>query len=103
MKWPQDRELLITDMQALLKRELGSSLGIQPSASFDIHIPTVKRKPTELDRHRFARDGYAAIREFSQRGMSQLKSTDDHIEVDFTKIHSTKFVCSVFVDGSRKV
>lgn len=105
MKWPQDRDRLVRDMQALLKKRSAQSDRkpvSEPDNDDDIHVPAVKRRPTELDSHRFARDGHKIIREYFQSGMSRLKEANPHIEIDFNDVHSSKFVCEVFVEGARK-
>jgi len=72
------------------------------SVSPSIRMPKLKRIPSELDRDRFAKAGFAVVRQYFDEGLNQLKLANDHIEVEISDIHSRKFTCEVFVDGARK-
>jgi hypothetical protein len=58
-------------------------------------------KPTDLDRDRFLRDGFAATAGLFERNLTELKASDTRIDTDFERIDSRSFAASVYLDGKR--
>lgn len=58
-------------------------------------------KPTDLDRDRFLRAGFAATAGLFERNLTELKASDTRIDTDFERIDSRSFAASVYLDGKR--
>ena len=101
MSWPNDKDRLVTDMMSLLGEDNPPAAQAASPGSLSIRTPKLKRKPSELDRHKFAKAGYVVVRQYFEEGLNQIKLANDHIEVDISDIHSRKFTCEVFVDDAR--
>lgn len=74
----------------------GSSIQRKPA------IPKLKTKPTELDLRRFAKDGFATIRNVFRERLEQAKEEDARFDTDFTDNTATDFRAEIFVDGKSK-
>lgn len=71
--------------------------GPRPGAS----ILGLRTKPTDLDRDRFLRAGFAATAALFELKLGELKASDARIETDFERIDSRSFAASVYLDGKR--
>lgn len=58
-------------------------------------------KPTDLDRDRFLRSGFAATASLFEQKLAELKASDPRIDTDFERIDSRSFAASVYLDGKR--
>jgi hypothetical protein len=61
----------------------------------------IAAKPTDLDRDRFLRSGFAAAVSLFERKLAELKESDGRVETDFERIDSRSFAASVYLDGKR--
>ncbi|QQR39024.1 toll/interleukin-1 receptor domain-containing protein [Devosia rhizoryzae] len=71
----------------------------RPSASV---LPRLKTKPTELEIRKFAKEGFAHIREGFKARLEQASQEEARIETDFTDNTATDFRAELFVDGKSK-
>lgn len=58
-------------------------------------------KPTDLDRDRFLRSGFAATAALFEAKLAELKASDPRIDTDFERIDSRAFAASAYLDGKR--
>jgi len=65
-------------------------------------IPKLKTKTTELDLRRFAKDGFATIRNVFRERLEQAEGEDARFDTDFTENTATDFRAEIFVDGKSK-
>lgn len=61
----------------------------------------IATKPTDLDRDRFLRGGFAATAALFEQNLAELNASDLRIETDFERIDSRSFAASVYLDGKR--
>lgn len=66
------------------------------------HIPRVRRTISDRERDQFLQECFSTIKEHFQRSLDELDRSDSHVETTFQEIHSTKFVCRVYVDGDER-
>lgn len=65
-------------------------------------IPSLKARLTDRDVRKFAKDGFATIREGFRNKLEQAQQEDARIDTDFTENTATKFRAELFVDGKSK-
>ncbi|MBA4048034.1 MAG: hypothetical protein C0476_05775 [Sphingomonas sp.] len=58
-------------------------------------------KPTDLDRDRFLRSGFATTAALFEQKLAELNASDPRINTDFERIDSRSFAASVYLDGKR--
>lgn len=61
----------------------------------------IAAKPTDLDRDRFLRDGFATTAMLFEQNLAELNASDPRIDTDFERIDSRSFAASVYLDGKR--
>lgn len=61
----------------------------------------IAAKPTDLDRDRFLRNGFASIATLFEQKLAELNVSDQRIDTDFERIDSRSFAASVYLDGKR--
>jgi hypothetical protein len=67
-----------------------------------LHVPKVKRSPTDLDKRRFIREAFDTVAGYFEAALSELATHNKGIECDFTRVGPTKFTAEVFVDGHSR-
>ncbi|QAY78146.1 toll/interleukin-1 receptor domain-containing protein [Sphingosinicella sp. BN140058] len=76
-----------------------------PAAASEPRLDTsnlgLRTKPTDLDRDRFLRAGFAATAALFELKLAELNASDAGIETDFERIDSRSFAASVYLDGKR--
>jgi hypothetical protein len=65
------------------------------------YIPKIRGAVTDLDRARFVKEAFAAIRDHFQRGLDAL-AAEPAIDTEMTRRSDAEFVAEVFVNGNRK-
>ena len=58
-------------------------------------------KPTDLDRDRFLRSGFAITAALFEQNLAELNASEPRIDTDFERIDSRSFTASVYLDGKR--
>ena len=101
MVWPDDSERLVDDIRSLLGQSAPAIDNTTRASRRRIPDPIIRRKPTELECHRFVQRGFKEIREYFVDGVAQL-SEHEHVDAELNDIHAAKFVCYVFASGARK-
>jgi len=61
----------------------------------------IAAKPTDLDRDRFLRSGFATTATLFEQKLAELNASDPRIDTDFERIDSRSFAASVYLDGKR--
>lgn len=61
----------------------------------------IAAKPTDLDRDRFLRAGFATTAAVFETKLSELASSDPRVQTDFERIDTRAFAASVYLDGKR--
>lgn len=100
----------------MLKVGCGNSspaLGVRgPAPTFAAAEPTfrpisssnllgIAAKPTDLDRDRFLRGGFATTAALFEQKLAELNASDPRIDTNFERIDSRSFAASVYLDGKR--
>jgi hypothetical protein len=67
-----------------------------------LHVPKVKRSPTDLDKRRFIREAFNIVAGYFEAALSELATHNKGIEYDFTRVGPTKFTAEAFVDGKSR-
>ena len=103
MRWPADKDLLVGDVEVLLGRlpTSKSESEVRKASRRTIPTPNILRQPSELDRHKFARRGYKIVREYFGEGVDLIVDGNPDVDADIEDIHKYKFICNIFVNGSR--
>lgn len=68
----------------------------------EISIPIIKRTITDLEKKQFIKTSFAEILNYFEKGLSGLEKDNSHIETDLEKITTTKFVATLYVEGTLK-
>lgn len=107
MRWPEDADRLVTDVLALVGRDVQRSdvsaadptvMGVEDD---DILLPVVRRPVTQLERDRFAHESYREIRDYFERGLAKLKGKDPSLEYELRDRTADRFQCRVYANGER--
>lgn len=61
----------------------------------------IAAKPTDLDRDRFLRSGFAATAALFEANLAELKASDPRIDTDFERTDSRSFAATAYLDGKR--
>ena len=101
MVWPKDTDRLVEDIQALLKRSTATEPSTDKDRARNIPKPAINRVPTQLERHRFVRDGFKEIRDYFAEGVAQF-SDQELVDAELNDIHAAKFTCYAFVSGEQR-
>ena len=73
-----------------------------PAKPFNFPATKIKRSFDDLEKDKFLRDGFATIREYFKAGLRQLENSSPDVTTKFEAVSSTKFLCSVYVQGKLK-
>lgn len=74
----------------------------KPVEEFDIPMPNIKKKFTQLDRDKYLRESYNFMREYFKKGLKILERKCDEIQTDFQEITTIKFICKIYQKGEMK-
>ncbi len=66
------------------------------------YIPKVKRTISDLEKNKFLKSAFNEIKNYFQKGLQELKSSNAHIDIDIDENSTTKFFASVYVEGNLK-
>jgi TIR domain len=72
------------------------------SASSAPYIPKVRREITDLDRRRFAQQGFKQVKQYFERALAQLKASHAELDIDFVETSATEFNAEIFIHGKSK-
>lgn len=72
-----------------------------PQAQFGGSMLGLRSKPTDLDRDRFVRAGFAATAAMFEQKLAELKASDPGVDTNFERIDSRCFAASVYLGGKR--
>ena len=78
---------------------LQPNAGRSPSASL---IPSLKRSPNDLDKRRFAREGFNTIKAVFEANLRAVSQEEARIDMDFQATTATDFRAELFLDGKSK-
>jgi len=68
----------------------------------DVYIPTVKKKWTDKDKGAFLKDAFERIYSYFEKAKAALQRQHPEVEVNLEQITSRKFVCQLYMDGTKK-
>lgn len=83
------------------KKSLSEST-LEDKVPDDISLPKIKRTITDLEKKKFLKASFAEIMDYFGKGLDKLKAINPHIETDLDKKSDSKFVASIYVEGSLK-
>jgi len=66
------------------------------------YIPKLRKEVSDLDRKRFAQQGFKQIQQYFESALPELKSTHPEIDVDLTRTSAADFSAEIFVGGKSK-
>lgn len=67
-----------------------------------IPLPHLKRTFTELDRDKFLKEVFQAVRAYFVQGLKALEAQEPAIQTDLTDIDARTFTCAIYVQGNRR-
>jgi hypothetical protein len=67
-----------------------------------VYIPTVKKKWTDKDKDAFLKDAFGRIYSYFEKAKAALQRQHAEVEVNLEQITSRKFVCQLYMDGTKK-
>lgn len=107
MLWNGQVEPIVQAFQARLQRQPESSRRTDVSTgqnkpSQKIPMPRLRREFTQRDRDIFLHDSFAAIENYFQTALTNLRQQTDEIETDLRTIHAFKFICTIYFRGEIK-
>lgn len=81
----------------------GTSIAARPATTpvRSSDLLGITAKPTDLDRDRFLRNGFASIAMLFEQRLAELNASDPRVDTDFERIDSRSFAASVYLDGKR--
>lgn len=65
-------------------------------------MPKIKRQVTDLDKRRFVKEAFDAIKQLFVSSLHKLGQENENVDCEFAEINPTKFTCEVFVDGQSR-
>ena len=74
----------------------------EPRRFSDIPIPRRRAQVTDLDKHRFVRDGFSTIVSYFEDAAEALREADPALDVEIEKESSRAFRASVFEGGQAR-
>ena len=103
LPWDGDVKAIVTAMISRLG-DRGKSAGSEPGSGrrgTDVRIPLlkIKKKVTQRDRDLFLRNSFTVVKQYFAKALSELESTNDQVETDFSEVTNFKFVSTIYVDG----
>ena len=66
------------------------------------YIPEVKRLPTDVEKRKFLKLSFEAIRDHFRSGLAQIGRHDPAVETDFHEDTASDFTAEIFVNGRSK-
>ena len=76
-----------------------TSGGSVPSAPY---IPKMRREISDLDRRRFAQQGFKEVQLYFERGLAELKAGHTEIDIDLIETSPAEFNAESFIHGKSK-
>ncbi len=70
-----------------------------PTISPAPYMPKVRRAPSDVDRRRFAKQAFEAIKSYFERGLGELAHNVPDLEYDFQPVTAVEFTAEIFVHG----
>jgi len=67
-----------------------------------IPMPQIKRAFSELDRDRFLKETFQAVRAYFKQALANLEAHEPTIQTDLTDIDAQTFTSAVYVQGNRR-
>jgi hypothetical protein len=68
-------------------------------SSYDIPIPKIPRKFSQIDKDRFVRNSFDIIRKYFKKALDKLKEQYSNLDSELVEISNFKFVCSIYRNG----
>lgn len=72
---------------------------LESNMSFDVPIPTMKRKFTQREKDHFLRSAFGVIKAYFREGLQRLERQYSVVETDFIDVHRFKFIATIYVHG----
>jgi hypothetical protein len=93
-----------TDFSSVTSKPSGRASFAVSSATHPVRstdLLGIAAKPTDLDRDRFLRNGFASTATLFEQKLTELNASNQRIDTDFERIDSRSFAASVYLDGKR--
>ena len=102
LTWENDTQKIVD----ILKDRLGRTNKISKDdnlmmeeSNYDIPIPKIPRKFSQIDKDRFVRSTFDIIKKYFKKALDKLKEQYPNIDFDLVEISNFKFVCSIYRNG----
>jgi len=102
LTWENDTQKIVD----ILKDRLGRTNKISKDdnlmmeeSNYDIPIPKIPRKFSQIDKDRFVRSTFDIIKKYFKKALDKLKEQYPNIDFDLVEISNFKFVCSIYQNG----
>lgn len=69
------------------------------AVSRDVYLPKVRREPSDVDKRRFLRVAFDAIRSHFERGLAEASRPSEGLESDFQHVTAVEFRAEIFIHG----
>lgn len=66
------------------------------------YVPSMRREFTDLDRRRFAQQGFRLAQQYFETALAELKKRHSEIDTDIVVTSATEFNAEIFVHGKSK-
>ncbi len=102
--WPGGQERIVPEIRRRLgaDRDPGQPAPPPVPKRFDIPIPQVRTEPSQLDRDRFAQEGFETVKAYFADALQELRAANPAVQTDFLEVHARKFVAKAYAGGDLK-
>jgi hypothetical protein len=83
-------------------QEKTEAIPIASATKYNIPIPQVATRFTQLDKDRFIEGAFVVMKEYFQQALSELKNNYPGTDTDLREINTVKFVARIYVQGQLK-
>ncbi len=102
--WNSDAQQIVESLRSRLSDK---TIPAKPDekdhdTSFEIPMPKIKRKFTQLDKDRFAKKTFETIKLYFQSALKKIKKSEPEIESDYTEITNLSFIAKIYLYGDVK-
>jgi len=70
---------------------------IKESEDFD--LPNIKKKFSARDKDILLKEAFEELKKYFQNALKKIDEEYNEIEIDFTEIHKSKFLCKIYING----
>lgn len=101
------RVTAIDDLIQMVLSKLGKMGGVAgktsvraPNPDINIPVPKIKKSYTQLEKDRFAREGFLFILNYFKKGCEKIRTIGECLDSEFLEVGELKFVAKLYKNGN---